>query len=221
MQYKNVTIKKINHAAVVVKGSKVAYFDPFMLGDRAWDKADVVFVSHEHFDHCSAEDIKKVAGPETVVVTIPMCAEALKNVGAKELRLIKPGDVLEIGGMKIEVVPAYNINKFREPGVLFHPPQDGKVGFVIEMDGVRVYHAGDTDNIPEMANLKNIDVALLPISGIFVMTVEEAVEAVKVINPKVAVPIHCGDFAYQGNSIGTAEDREKFKRLSSVPVEIM
>lgn len=221
MRYKNLTIEKINHAAVVVRGSKVVYFDPFMLGDKVWNKADLAFVSHEHFDHCSVDDIKKVVGPETVVVTIPMCAEALKDVGVKEVKFVKPGDTLEIGGVKIEVVSAYNINKFREPGVPFHPPQDNKVGFVVEMDGARVYHAGDTDNIPEMANLKNIDVALLPISGIFVMTVEEAVEAVKVINPKAVVPIHCGDFAYQGNSIGTAEDREKFKKLSPAPVEII
>lgn len=220
MQYKNLTIEKINHAAVVVRGSKIVYFDPFML-DAGFTKADLILISHEHFDHCSVEDIKKVVGSETVIVTIPMCAEALKNVGAKEVKFVKSGDVLEIGGIKIEVVPAYNINKFREPGVPFHPVKDGKVGFVVEMDGVRVYHAGDTDNIPEMANLKNIDVALLPISGIFVMTVEEAVEALKVIKPKVAMPIHCGDFAFQGNSIGTAEDREKFKKLSSVPVEII
>jgi L-ascorbate metabolism protein UlaG (beta-lactamase superfamily) len=218
MQYKNLTIEKINHAAVVARGSKIVYFDPLMLGDGL-AKADLVLVSHEHFDHCSVGDIKKVIGPETVVIAIQMCAEALKDIGAKEVRVVKPGDALEVGGVKIEAVPAYNINKFGEPGVPFHPKQDGKVGFVVEMDGVRVYHAGDTDDIPEMANLKNIDVALVPVSGIFTMTAEEAAEAVKVINPKVAIPIHCGDFAYQGNSIGTQEDKERFKRLSSVPVE--
>src|SRR5207253_9301896 len=88
------------------------------------------------------------------------------------VRVVKPGDKLKLGDVSIDVVPAYNLNKFREPGKVFHPKEDGKAGFIIGIRGVRVYHAGDTDAIPEMKGLKP-DVALLPVSGTYVMTAEE------------------------------------------------
>lgn len=216
MKYKNITLTRLNHAAFKIKGGgKVIYFDPFKIPVGDIEKADIVFVSHEHFDHCSPEDLKKIIGAETVVVAISACKDNLSGLNVKEIRYVKPGDILEIQGIKIAVMPAYNINKFRSPGVPFHPKEDGKVGFIIEIDGVRIYHAGDTDGIPEMGNLRNIDVALLPISGIYVMTVEEAVAAAEVIKPKLVVPMHYGDI------VGTSEDAQRFKELSSVSVEII
>lgn len=216
MKYKNVILARLNHAAFKIKGSgKVIYFDPFKIPAGELEKADIVFVGHEHFDHCSPDDLKKIVSQGTMLITIDACKDAVENLGLKEIKYVKPGDTLELDGVQIEAVPAYNINKFRSPGVPFHPKEDGKVGFVVEIDGVRIYHAGDTDYISEMQNLKNIDIALLPVSGTYVMTAEEAVEAVKIINPKIAVPMHYGD------TVGTEEDAQKFKELSSVAVEIL
>lgn len=215
MKYKNLSVEKLNHATFKIKNSKVIYFDPFKIAAAEEKKADLIFVSHEHFDHCSPADIEKITTPETVLFTISACRDAVKDLSLKEIKYVKPGDVFEIDGIKIEVVPAYNINKFRSPGIHFHPQSDGKAGFIVGIEGVRIYHAGDTDNIPEMKTIRNIDIALLPVSGTYVMTAEEAVEAVKVINPTLAIPMHYGDI------VGTEDDAQKFKRFSTVAVEIL
>lgn len=218
MQYQNLIIEKLHHATVKVKGGgKVIYFDPYKLQIGDIEPADFIFSSHEHFDHCSPEDISKLIKSETVLITIPLCKEKLGDLISKfkEIKYVKPGDVLSINGINIEAVPAYNIDKFRSPGVPYHPPTDGKVGFVLEIDGVRVYHAGDTDYIPEMKSLKNIDVAFLPVSGTYVMTAEEAAEAAKAINPKLAVPMHYSEI------VGTIDDAKKFKELAGVPVSFI
>jgi L-ascorbate metabolism protein UlaG (beta-lactamase superfamily) len=127
---------------------------------------------------------------------------------------VKPGDKLKLGDVSIDVIPAYNLNKFREPGKVFHPKEDGKVGYIMGINGVRVYHAGDTDAIPEMKGLKP-DVALLPVSGTYVMTADEAAQAVKMVEPKLAIPMHYGVI------VGTEQDAQKFKQLSTVEVQIL
>src|SRR3989338_4038147 len=118
-------------------------------------------------------------------------------------------------GITIETIPAYNINKFRAPNMPFHPKQDGRVGFIITVNGKRIYHAGDTDCIPEMQQLKNIDIALLPVSGTYVMTPEEAVQAVKIIKPKIAIPMHYAAV------VGNDTDAEKFKILATPFCQIL
>lgn len=215
MKYKNLSIEKLNHATFKIKNSKVIYFDPFKIAATETDKADLILVSHEHFDHCNPDDIKNITTPGTMLFTISACRDAVKDLDLKEIKYVKPGDVFEIDGIKVEAVPAYNINKFRSPGVPFHPQSDDKVGFIVEIDGVRIYHAGDTDNIPEMKDIKNIDIALLPVSGTYVMTAKEAVEAVRAINPKLAIPMHYGDI------VGGKGDAEEFERLSPVAVKIL
>ena len=220
MNYKNLTIEKIFHAAVKIKGPQVIYLDPFTLPKNS-EPADLIFITHEHHDHLSLEDLKKITTPNTTIVATPMCEEVLKNLEIAKIIYVKPGDNLEIKNIKVEIVPAYNTNKFRSPGIPFHPSEHGKVGYVLEIEGVRIYQAGDTDNIPEMANLKNIDLALLPISGIFVMTPEEAAEAANTIKPKIAIPIHYGDYEFNGNVLGPKENAEIFKKLCQVPVEII
>jgi len=115
----------------------------------------------------------------------------------------------------IEAVPAYNLNKFREPGTVFHPRAEKRLGFIAALDGTRVYFAGDTDFIPEMKSIK-CDIALLPVSGTYVMTAEEAAEAAKAINPKIAVPMHYGAI------VGSEADAKKFKSLvKNCQVEIL
>lgn len=187
----------------------VIYIDPFMLkADNP--KADLILTTHDHFDHTNFDAITKIKKPETVIVTVAKAAEKLTG----DVRIIKPGDDLTIKGISIKAVPAYNINKFRSPGVPFHPRESGYAGYVLTVNGVRIYHAGDTDFIPEMKGLK-ADVALLPVSGTYVMTAEEAVEAAAAIKPKVAIPMHVG------GPVGAMKSAQDFKAKATVPVVIL
>jgi L-ascorbate metabolism protein UlaG (beta-lactamase superfamily) len=163
--------------------------------------ADLVLVSHEHGDHCSPDDVAAVSGPETVVVGDKGAAEQLPGA-----RAMSPGEKISVAGVEVEAVRAYNVNKFRSPGVPFHPRESNMVGYVVTIDGVRVYFAGDTDHIPEMADIE-CDVALLPVSGKYVMTAEEAADAARTIGPQVVVPMHFG------SGIGTAGDGQTFTTL--------
>src|SRR5207237_8471547 len=112
-------------------------------------KADNLLINHEHFDQFSMDDIKKVANQNTTIVTIPPVKKELTSLKVKEVKTVKPGDKLKLGDISIDVVPAYNLNKFREPGKVFHPKDDGKAGYIIGIKGIRVYHAGDTAQITD------------------------------------------------------------------------
>ena len=192
----------LGHDSFRLDGPPVIYFDPWKLPRRP-PKADIVLVSHEHGDHCSPDDVKKVSGSDTVIVASQDAAPKLRG----DVRVMRPGDKVTIGEVTVEAVPAYNISKFRSPGVPFHPKPALHNGYVVTMGGERIYFAGDTDHIPEMAEI-DCDVALLPVSGTYVMTAEEAVEAAKAIQTRVAVPMH-----YGAGVVGTAQDAERFKTL--------
>ncbi len=157
---------------------KNIYFDPFQL-EGSLPEADVIFISHEHFDHCSPEDIAKISKQETIFVTEPQSAAKLRGT----VQVMQPGERCEVAGLTVEAVASYNTNKD------FHPQANRWLGFIVTVDGVRIYHAGDTDYIPEMKEFE-ADIALLPVSGTYVMTAEEAVQAALDINPQVAVPMH-------------------------------
>jgi len=173
----------------------VIYTDPFKLeGDLP--KADLILVTHDHFDHCSPEDIDKIAKADTVVVSPGGCVGSQKC----EVRKVAPGDKLTVKGVDIEAVPAYNTNK------QFHPKANRWVGYIFTVEGQRIYLAGDTDYIPEMKTYR-CDIAIIPVSGTYVMTAEEAVKAANDIRPKVAVPMHFGTI------IGSSKDAETFKKL--------
>ncbi len=204
MKLLNLEFTRIAHDTFRVAGSKVIYTDPFKVSHD--DRADIVLLSHEHFDHLSVDDLNKVCSSETVIVASPACKGGLQKVKAKEKHFAEPGMKLNVSGIAIEAVPAYNVNKFREPGKPFHPKDAKGVGFVFEMDGTRVYYAGDTDFIPEMKSIR-CDIALLPVSGTYVMTVEEAAKAAQTLNPKIAVPMHYAAV------VGTEDDAKKFKSL--------
>ena len=213
MKLLNLDITRIAHDTFRIAGSKVVYTDPFKVTKR--DEADIVLLSHEHFDHLSVEDLKKVCSPETLIVASPLCKDGLKDVAAKEVHYLEPGGQHTVDGIEIEAVPAYNVNKFREPGKAFHPKGEPRLGFVIKIDGTTVYHAGDADFIPEMKSV-DCDLALLPVSGTYVMTAEEAAEAAAAIKPKIAIPMHYGAI------VGTEADAKKFKSLvKSCRVEIV
>jgi len=192
----------LGHDSFRLDGPPIIYFDPWKLHGRP-PVADLVLVSHDHYDHCSPDDVKKVSGPKTVVVA--NASAAAKLHGAK---VVNPGDRLSVAGVEVEAVRAYNVNKFRSPGVPFHPREANHVGFIVTVGGVRLYFAGDTDHISEMADIA-CDVALLPVSGIYVMTAEEAAQAARTLSPQIVVPMH------YGAGIGTADDGAHLAELYS------
>ena len=173
----------LGHAGFRFSGSRVVYFDPWEAGGLT---ADLILITHDHFDHCDPATVKALAGPQTRIVTEPASAAKLKDEGLElQATVMKPGDELEISGVRVKAVPAYNTNKD------FHPRAKNYLGFVATMDGLSVYHAGDTDHIPEMKGIK-AQAALLPVSGTYVMTAEEAVQAALDLEPELIVPMHFG-----------------------------
>lgn len=175
-----VKIERLGHASFRITGAgTVIYIDPYVI-DSNPVPADLVLSTHEHYDHCAIGNIKKLKKAGTVVVGPKGCKD---NV--PELKEISAGGTFGLKGVKVTAVPAYNVGK------RFHPKGLG-VGYVLELEEVRIYHAGDTDRIPEMKNLKNITVALLPIGGTYTMNISEAAEAAKDISPKIAIPMHYG-----------------------------
>ena len=213
-EYKGVQFTWLGHACFKVKAEgKTIYFDPYELRDG--EPADIIFITHSHFDHLSLEDLSKIASEKTIIVVSEEGKPQLAKLKVKEVKSVKPGDKITVDGITVEAVPAYNVNKFKAPGQPFHPKEEGMVGYVVTIGSVKIYHAGDTDKIPEMEGL-NPDVALIPVSGTYVMTAEEAAEAVKLIKPKVAIPMHYGAI------VGDKKDAERFKQLAKeVQVEIL
>jgi L-ascorbate metabolism protein UlaG (beta-lactamase superfamily) len=189
-------------------GGKVIYIDPWQI--KEGPKADLILITHDHFDHCSPEDVAKIRGEKTKILAPKAAASKLPQ----PVSVVKPGDTMNVEGVNVRAVPAYNVNKFRSPGVPFHPKEAGHVGYLFTVAGTTVYHAGDSDYIPEMASIK-ADIALLPVSGTYVMTAEEAAKAADEIRPRLAIPMHVG------RGIGTLQDRETFKTKTSVPVRIL
>ncbi len=194
----------LGHDGMRITGDgRVLYIDPYHIEGSA--PADIILVTHGHYDHCSGEDIAKILKKDTVIVAPAGCDTP------KPAEIIQIGEIKNVLGVQIEAVPAYNVNK------KFHPKADGHVGYIVTVEGQRIYHAGDTDHIPEMAEIK-CDIALLPVSGTYVMTAEEAAEAAKTLRPKLAIPMH-----YGAGVVGTVDDAKRFADLlqeSGINVEI-
>jgi len=181
---------------------KVIYFDPYKI--KGGVPADIIFITHGHFDHCSPDDLKRIVKPSTIIVSDVTCAERLKG----KAKAILPGDKQIVAGVEVEAVPAYNIDK------KYHPKSQRMVGFIIQLNGVKIYHAGDSDLIPEMKAIKT-DIALLPVGGTFTMTADEAIQAALLIKPKIAVPMH------YGTEVGTEADALKFSNGLKGKVEVV
>ncbi len=192
----------LGHDAFKIAASKIIYLDPFELAGEL-EPADVICITHEHYDHCSPEDVARIQREGTILVAPRTCKPKLRG----DVRLVKAGDMVKIDDLTIEALPAYNVNK------KFHPREAGGLGYLLTVDGTRIYHAGDTDPIPEMEGLE-VDIALLPVSGVYVATAEEAVEAAQKIKPKVVIPMHYGSI------VGSRADAERFQGLWSGQVVI-
>lgn len=178
---------------------KILYIDPYEMHET--DKADIILITHGHYDHCSIADLKKLTKEDTLIVTTPDNTSKLSGkVHGGTLKLVRPGDKFNEKGVAVKTVPAYNKDK------PFHPKANEWVGYIFTIKGITFYHAGDTDYISEMEDI-SCDVAFLPISGTYVMNVEEAVAAAKKIMPKLAIPMHYGKI------IGTKSDAERFREL--------
>jgi len=186
---------------VRIDGQQVIYIDPWKLKDPK--KADLILISHSHPDHLSPEDIKKIQKNGTVIIATQDCATGLSG----DVRIVKPGDVVQVGDITVEAVPSYNNNK------AFHPRKKDWVGFVLTVMGKIIYYCGDTDLIPEMETIR-ADIMLVPVGGTYTMSAEKAARAVNIIRPEVAIPIHYDDV------VGSAEDARRFRELCEVPVEI-
>jgi L-ascorbate metabolism protein UlaG (beta-lactamase superfamily) len=176
-------LKWIEHAGFVLHaGSSVVYIDPFRLKEQK-EHADIVFITHPHFDHLSVGDINKIAGPDTRFVASRGCEEQLRG---RDVLMAEPGKRYKIDGIAFETVAAYNVRPER---LKFHPKANGWVGYVIDAGGTKVYHAGDTDFTDEMRKV-SADIALIPMGGTYTMDVGEAIEAANAIHAGKVAPMH-------------------------------
>ena len=194
------------HSSIKIMKGIIIYFDPFRINEEKHD-ADLILITHDHYDHYSPEDIKKVIKKDTIIVA-PKTINELNN--KENITFVEPNQTYNINGYKIDTIPAYNISKH------FHPKENNWIGYIIEIDGLKYYVAGDTDIIPENQQIK-CDVALIPIGGTYTMDYKEASELINIIKPKIAIPTHYGSI------VGDITDGEKFKKLidNTIDVQIL
>lgn len=195
IEFDGVNITWLGHASFrITDGKNIVNIDPYVLDENA-TKADFILITHDHFDHCDVEKTKSIQGEHTRIIAPIDCARKFSGF----TNSIKAGESFKYAENKVNVfaVEAYNVNKFKSPGEPFHPKEFG-VGFILEMGGKRIYHAGDTDVIDEMSMLaeREIDIALLPAGGTFTMTMAEAAEAAIIIKPRLVVPMHYNSAKY-------------------------
>lgn len=207
MKIGEIELKWLGHSGFLVRNHKVIYIDPYNLKENS-EKADLILLTHSHYDHCSIADIKNITKEGTkIVLTADSQSKITRLETPIDIHIVEPNQELTFGELKIATIPSYNLDK------TFHAQGEGWVGYLIKMNDILIYHAGDCDLIPEMQRLtgyKQPDkkfIALLPIGGKFTMNVEEAAEAAKLIKPSLAIPIHYGSI------IGNKEDAEEFASL--------
>ena len=208
MQLKNATLDFLGHSGFLITyKDKIIAIDPYNVSEKT-PKADIILITHAHYDHCSIKDIEKLSKPGTTAIIPADCQSKITKIKDLEMEIIESGDEIEINNIKIEAIPSYNINK------QFHSKKEGWLGYIIKIEDTIIYHAGDTDKIPEMKKLTGHGkqgkqfIALLPVSGTYVMDAEEASEVASLISPDLSIPMH-----YGAGVVGTIKDAENFVEL--------
>ena len=203
----NITVNA--QSSIRIAAGKIVYFDPFKITDAAND-ADVIFITHEHFDHYSPDDIAKVVSDKTVFA-VPASMEKImldSGISPDKLVLLDPNVKIEVCGIPVETVPAYN------PGKKFHPKSNNWLGYIVTLGGQRIYVAGDTDATPE-ARAVSCDIAMIPIGGTFTMDLREAAEFINELKPGTVIPTH------YGSVVGDPADGEAFAKLVEGATEVV
>ena len=194
-------IEVLYHSSIRINKEKTIYIDPFKI-DKNYNDADIVFITHDHYDHYSEEDIDKVINENTTIIIPEELLTKLlrKGINKNAIITVEPNEKYMVQGIKFETIPAYNTNK------IFHPKENGWVGYIITLDDIRYYIAGDTDITEENRKVK-CDVAFVPVGGTYTMDFKEAAQLINEIQPKIAVPIH------YGSVVGTKQDATDFIKL--------
>lgn len=200
-------IEVLTHSSIRVSKNKIIYIDPFNI-EKNYNDADLIFITHDHYDHYSEEDIDKVKKDDTVFIVPKELLTKLLKKGIRQdcIIAVEPNQTERVLGIRFETVPAYNVNK------TFHPKENGWVGYIIDIDGIRYYIAGDTDINEDNKKVK-CDVALVPVGGTYTMDFKEAAQLINEIKPKVAVPIHYGSI------VGTKQDAADFVKLLHLSIK--
>lgn len=226
LEYGGITLDRLSESGILIRGSKTVYVDPVDLEDYQIFAADIVMITHTHEGHLSIEDLRLVCRPDTMIVTNDDVASLLTGINIPEPDALPPKGTFGARGIHVEAISAYMLEDKQEgessdisaatgESVPSHPYEADGLGFIIEIDNVRIYHAGDTGLIPEMKRIKEIDIAVLPIAGRSVMSPHEAAAAVSILKPEVAVPVH------YGRSWGSAEEAYLFQGIADCRVEVL
>ncbi len=197
MDIQGINIRWLGHSGFNIENKIL--IDPFKIAVPL--KVDIVLITHPHYDHCSLEDIEKIVKNDTIIVAPPDCTSKFARSEKGTLKIISPGQIIDIGDIKIQATPAYNIDKE------FHPKENEWCGYIIKIKDKTIYHAGDTDIIPEMDKM-NVDIALLPVGGTYTMNAQEAALAAQKVKATTVIPMH-----YTKGVVGSPEDAEKLKQL--------
>jgi L-ascorbate metabolism protein UlaG (beta-lactamase superfamily) len=212
--YNGIQLRWYGHDTFTITNNLTVCIDPYKLTKSL--SADIILISHNHFDHLNEDDLSKITNQNTIIVASNECISQLSKMKNKKIITMLPNEEKSINDIKIKAISAYNIDKINpDTKKPFHPKEDNKVGFIVTINEVSVYHTGDSDLIPEMTDLKP-DILLVPVSGTYVMTASEAAKAVEKIKPKLAIPMHYGTI------VGSEKDAKEFKNLvKSCRVQIL
>ena len=191
-------------SSIKIELDKTIYFDPYKIEDNKND-ADIIFITHDHYDHMDIDSINKIKNDNTIVVAPKSMEETIGKISFKDYIYLNPFDEINIEGIDIKTIPAYNISK------PFHPRENNWLGYIVTYNNIIYYVAGDTDKTPEAESVK-CDIAFVPIGGHFTMDPIEASELIKVINPKIVIPTHYGSI------VGNKDDGKKLKELLNIEV---